>query len=60
MDEDTKFGVVVSLCVLAVVVAIAVVVLQPFFEARAFNKFTSGRRATYWDACWTELRVMPK
>lgn len=33
-------------------------VAQPYFEAKTFNKFTSGPKATYWDAMWTELRVM--
>jgi len=33
---------------------------QPYWEARAFNKFTTGPKASYWDAVWTELRVMPK
>lgn len=34
--------------------------LQPVFEARAFNKFQGpGQpRATWWDAAWTELRVI--
>ncbi len=32
--------------------------VPPYFEARAFNKF-SKTKATYWDALWTELRVLP-
>lgn len=38
----------------------ALIVLQPYFEAMAFNKFTTGPKATYWDAVWTELRVTPR
>ena len=46
--------------VLAAVIVVALVlfgVVQPYFEARTFNKFTSGPKATYWDALWAELRV---
>jgi hypothetical protein len=39
---------------------ILLLILQPYFEARAFNKFTQGAKATYWDAVWTDLRVTPK
>jgi hypothetical protein len=31
--------------------------IQPYFEARAFNRLTGGT-ATYWDAVWVDLRVM--
>ena len=43
-----------------VVVAIlsVIVLLQPYFEARSFNKF-SKTKATYWDAMITSLRVIP-
>lgn len=34
--------------------------LQPYFEARTFNKFTTGPKATYWDAVWGSLRVTPQ
>jgi len=39
------------------VIAIVIMAMQPYFEARAFNKFTEGPKATYWDAVWTSLRV---
>ena len=32
---------------------------QPYFEARAFNKF-SDIKASYWDAVFTSLRVTSK
>lgn len=56
-DFVALFGFVV-LC--AIIVAILSPVLQPYFEARAFNKFTTGPKATYWDAVWSDLRVTPK
>ncbi len=34
------------------------VFVPPYFEMRAFNKFTETK-ATYWDALFTELRVIP-
>lgn len=43
---------------IVVVGCVAVAVFQPYFEARAFNKF-SKTKATYWDALVTELRVIP-
>ena len=39
-------------------VALVVGVSQPYFEARTFNKF-SDKKATYFDALVSELRVMP-
>ena len=44
----------------AVIGTLLTPVLQPYFEARAFNKFTTGPKATYWDAVWSDLRVTPK
>jgi hypothetical protein len=31
--------------------------LQASQEAAAFNRFTTGPKATTWDALWVELRV---
>ncbi len=45
------------LIILAVIMLAVILALTPLFEARAFNKFTDGPRATYWDALWTQLRV---
>ena len=61
MDKDDMktIGVMTTIALL-IVVAVLGLVLQPLFEARAFNKFTTGPKATYWDACWTELRVVPQ
>jgi len=33
---------------------------QPYLEARTFNKFTTGPKATYWDAVFGSLRVISK
>ncbi len=47
---------------LAVILA-AVLVLtffaQPYFEMQSFNKF-SGKKATYWDAMFADLRIFPQ
>ena len=56
--EDTLALGGVVVIVLIVVGTLFVAVAQPYFEAKAFNKFTSGPKATYWDAMWTELRVI--
>jgi hypothetical protein len=42
-----------------VIIALIYCCLQPYFEAKTFNKF-SDTKATYWDAVFAELRVMPK
>ena len=54
MKDDT-FQIVAGLTV--VVIALSLWALQPLFEAKAYNKFTDGPKATYWDAMWTNLRV---
>ncbi len=42
-----------GICLLAVV---GFGVAAPHFEAKAFNRF-STKKATYWDAFWSDLRV---
>lgn len=49
---------VTRLCVVAVVVALLGFLIQPYFEMRAFNKF-SETKATYWDAMFSQLRITP-
>lgn len=46
----------------AVVLALVLLIAscQPMMEARTFNKFTTGPKATFWDAVWGNLRVTPK
>lgn len=39
-----------------VVLLVAGALVQPYFEAKAFNRCTGGN-ATYFDAAFTELRV---
>jgi hypothetical protein len=42
--------------VLGVIVVVAFFLLQPYYEAKAFNACTHSN-ATYWDAVWADLRV---
>lgn len=57
--DDVKTILAVSV-VAALLVGLPVVLfMQPYFEAKAFNKFTTGPKATYWDALWVQLRVTP-
>lgn len=61
MGSDDRFNAVAAIVMLVIVAGmIAGCASQPYFEARAFNKFTKGPKATYWDAAWTELRVTPQ
>ena len=49
-------GVVVGLIVVIAICA-PVVWIKSSQEAAAFNRFTTGPKATTWDALWVELRV---
>ena len=48
---------IVLVVALLVIVVPAIVLAGPYFEARAYNKFTEGPKATYWDALWADLKV---
>jgi hypothetical protein len=50
-------GFFVALIALVVAVAAPLAWLQASQEAAAFNRFTTGPKATAWDALWVELRV---
>jgi hypothetical protein len=49
-------AIVIALSPLAAVAALSIR-LQAHQEAAAFNRFTTGPRATTWDALLVELRV---
>ena len=46
-----------ALVVVGTIIAAPVAFLRASQEAAAFNRFTTGPRATAWDALWVELRV---
>ena len=46
-----------ALVVLGTIIAAPFAFLRASQEAAAFNRFTTGPRATTWDAIWVELRV---
>lgn len=39
-----------------IISVLAIVAIQPKFEADAYTKLT-GKKVTYWDAVWCDLRV---
>jgi hypothetical protein len=43
-----------------ILVCIGGVTIPPYMEMRTFNKFSTGIKATYWDAVFSDLRIMPK
>lgn len=47
----------VRLYFLIIALVILAALIQPCFEARTFNRFTKGEKATYWDALFAELRI---
>lgn len=62
MDVYTKAEkrFLIGIAIVLVVGAFIWASIPPWFEARAFNKFTDGPKATYWDAVWLDLRIIPK
>ena len=32
-------------------------VIQPYYEMKSFNKFTTGQKANYFDAVFSKLRI---
>lgn len=52
--------VTVGAALLSIVVALGFKCMACHYEAEAFNKFTSGPKATLWDAVWCDLRVIPQ
>ena len=50
-------GIFTAVAALVVAVAAPLAWLQASQEAAAFNRFTTGPKATAWDALWIELRV---
>ena len=49
------------LAILAVIFLLGVFILQPYLEARTFNKFRKEEsiKATYIDAVFSNLRITP-
>lgn len=55
---DSPFEVIMVICTAIIVVVVCGFgVIQPYFEAKAFNDCTGGH-ATYMTAVFTELRVI--
>lgn len=60
MDDDGDrvfFLIIVAIAAMGVLMGTEILT-QPYFEARAFNKF-SATKATYWDAVFADLRILP-
>lgn len=55
MNEDHEENVMVGVFIIVVVILLCLI--QPACEAHAFNKYTTGPKASYWDALFTDLRV---
>jgi len=56
--EDVGIALFLAGVALFVLVLLSTVFLPSYFEMRTFNKF-SDQKATYIDAMFSELRVMP-
>lgn len=49
--------IIFSLIFLLVLGVLVIGLIQPYFEMKAFNKF-SGTKVTYWDALVSDLRII--
>jgi hypothetical protein len=54
MNSDNAIEAFVGITIIGIL--LAVTLLVPYFEMRAFNKF-SEQKATYFDAVFSELRI---
>ena len=52
---EKTISILMGLIIIGVVIF---VIIQPYFEMKTFNKF-SETKATYFDAVFSKLRVMP-
>ena len=59
-QHDPEATLFVRLMIIAGIICLFAITIPPYFEARTFNKFTTGPKATYWDALWINLRVIPQ
>lgn len=55
--DKTEFFAVLIVLVLVFSGAFGILVFRATNEAAAFNRFTTGQKATVWDALFVELRV---
>ena len=56
-DVGSVVGRFVCLVVALAIVGAPFIWLRAYQEAATFNRFTTGPKATAWDALWVELRV---
>ena len=57
LDKDEKIKIFIVTAI--ILIFFSFMGIKPYFEMKAFNKF-SDQKATYWDAMFTELRVIPQ
>jgi len=50
------FTLVELLIVISIIAMVAGIFIQPYFEMKAFNKF-SDKKASYFDAMFSQLRI---
>jgi len=58
--EEEKINKLIGIGLITLLtIAIFIAILQPHYEAKAFNKFKSESlpQATYWDALFSKLRI---
>jgi len=54
--SDNVLGMIIMYVVIFAII-IAIPLVKSHFEMKTFNKFTTGPKATYTDALFSELRV---
>ena len=58
-DDLLKSIMVYGFFFIVIPLTAALLLSQPYFEAKAYNKFRDDTqvKATYWDALWSDLRI---
>lgn len=56
MRKLKEYLFIAMFCSIVLVIVLLLVMAQPYFEARAFNRAT-GKNVSMWDAMFVDLRV---
>jgi len=58
-QEDSAVKTLVISAGIVIIIAILYLFIQPYFEMQSFNRHAKGAKATYCDALFSELRIIP-
>lgn len=56
--QQTSISFVEVVIIFIILLVISMVFVQPYFEMQAFNNHTNGKKATYFEAMFADLRII--